>query len=107
MWLLAHLYEPLIDDNSSGVIGCIAILKALREMVRQGKIRLKYSVRVVFASEMYGFAAMADHYGGDLSQRTIGAINMDGMNASKEKAVKKAREKRSPAIESVEMEKVQ
>lgn len=89
VWLLAHLYEPLIDDNSSGVIGCIAILKALREMVRQGKIRLKYSVRVVFASEMYGFAAMADHYGGDLSQRTIGAINMDGMNASKEKAVKK------------------
>lgn len=89
VWLLAHLYEPLIDDNSSGVIGCIAILKALRELVRQGKIHLKYSVRVVFAAEMYGFSAMAEHYGGDLSGRTVGAINMDGMNASKEKAVKK------------------
>lgn len=74
IWVVSHLYEPLIDDNSNGVIGSIAILKALRD----SGVKLKYSVRVVFASEMYGFAAVAEHFGGDLSSRVIGAINTDG-----------------------------
>ena len=82
VWLLSHLYEPLIDDNSNGVIGSIEILKILRELTRQGKINLKYSVRVVFAAEQYGFAAVADAFGGDLSGKTIGGSNTDGMFAS-------------------------
>ncbi len=74
IWIVSHLYEPLIDDNANGVIGSIGILKALRD----SGSRLKYSVRVVFASEMYGFAAVSEHFGGDLSSRVIGAINTDG-----------------------------
>lgn len=85
VWILAHMYEPLIDDNINGVIGSIAILKALRTMQAAGQIQLKYSVRVVFASEMYGFAAAAEYFGGDLSKRAIGAINIDGVPGSKEK----------------------
>lgn len=83
-WLCAHLYEPLIDDDSNGVIGSIAILKALRQMRDEGKIRLRYSVRVVFASEMYGFAAFAD-FMGNMSGRAIGGMNMDGTNAGFDK----------------------
>lgn len=86
IWMLAHLYEPLIDDNSNGVVGCIGILKALKEMVNAGEIKLKYSVRVVFAAEVYGFAAAAEHFGGDLSSRAIGAINVDGIPGSVDKA---------------------
>ena len=81
IWMLAHLYEPLVDDNSNGVIGCVGILKCLRELKKQRK--LKYSVRVIFAAEMYGFAAMADYFGGNLEDKTIGAINMDGIHGAK------------------------
>ena len=77
IWINAHLYEPLIDDNSNGIIAAIAALKCLRKLSEQRK--LKYSVRVVFASEMYGFAAVAEHFGGDLTDKTIGGINFDGI----------------------------
>lgn len=85
IWVIAHMYEPLIDDNANGVIGSIAILKALKSLAESGDIHLKYSVRVVFAGEQYGTAAAAEHFGGNLSQRAIGAINIDGMPGSVEK----------------------
>jgi len=81
IWLLAHLYEPLVDDNSNGVIACVGVLKCLRELAKQKK--LKYSVRVIFGAEMYGFAAVAEHFGGKLEDKTIGAINMDGIHGAK------------------------
>jgi len=85
IWVMAHMYEPLIDDNANGVIGSVAMLKAIRKMADERLIDLKYSVRVVFASEVYGFAAAAEYYGGDLSARCIAGINMDGLPASVEK----------------------
>ena len=81
VWLQAHLYEPLIDDNSNGVIGCIGVLKCLRRLQEQRK--LKYSVRVIFGAEMYGFAAYADYRGGNVEDITVGAINMDGIHGAK------------------------
>lgn len=88
VWLNAHLYEPLIDDNASGVIGSIALMKALRQLQAEGKIHLKYSVRCVFASEMYGFAAFAEHFG-EMKSTTLGGIVMDGLLASTDKTVMK------------------
>ena len=82
IWIVSHMYEPLIDDNANGVIGSIAILNALRLL----KPKLKYSVRVVFAAEYYGFAAVAEHFGGDLSKRTIGGLNTDGLTCSFDKS---------------------
>jgi len=82
IWILSHTCEPLIDDNPNGVIGSIAILKALRKFAEAGKIKLKYSIRLVFASEMYGMSAVAEHFGGNLSKRCIGAINTDGTEAT-------------------------
>ena len=85
VWVLSHLYEPLIDDNSNGVIGSIAILKTLKKMQDEGKLKLKYGIRLVFASEMYGMSAVAETYGGDLSKRCIGAVNTDGIAAGTDK----------------------
>ena len=90
IWIVSHLYEPLVDDNSAGVIGSIAIIKAIREMVKRGDFSLKYSIRVVFAGEMYGIAAVCEHFGGDLSQITIGGINTDGTISSLDKSQKKS-----------------
>lgn len=87
VWMVGHLYEPLIDDNTNGVIGSIEILKVLRDMAAAGEIKLKYSVRVIFASEMYGFAAATEYFGGDLNGRVLGAINMDGITGSYDKSV--------------------
>jgi len=84
VWMVAHLHEPLIDDNSSGVVGCIAIMNAMRRLAAEGKLKLKYSVRVVFASEMYGFAAYTE-YIGEGRKKVLGAINMDGLVASTDK----------------------
>ncbi len=89
VWVLSHLYEPLIDDNSNGVIGSIAILKTLKKMQDEGKIKLKYGIRLVFASEMYGMSAVAETYGGNLSKRCIGAVNTDGIAASTDKTIDK------------------
>ncbi len=86
IWIMAHMYEPLIDDDANGVIGSIGILKALRTLSEEGKLNLKYSVRVIFASEMYGYAAYADSRGGDLSDICIGGINTDGITSSTDKS---------------------
>ncbi len=84
VWIFAHLYEPLINDNSAGIIGATAVAKKIREMVASGRIApLEFSIRLVFGMEFYGFCATAEHFGGNLRNRTIAAINMDGMPLGK------------------------
>ncbi|MBQ2743294.1 MAG: AAC(3) family N-acetyltransferase, partial [Oscillospiraceae bacterium] len=87
IWIMAHMYEPLIDDDANGVIGSIGILKALRTLSEEGKLKLKYSIRVIFASEMYGYAAYADLRGGNLSNICIGGINTDGITSAIDKSM--------------------
>lgn len=80
LWVLAHLYEPLADDNSAGVISAVAIARALKRLAGRGAIPpLRFTLRLVFASEMYGFAAFSEHIGGYLGDKAIGAINLDGL----------------------------
>ncbi len=86
VWVIAHTCEPLVDDDANGVIASIQILKALRSLADSGKIKLRYSVRVVFASELYGMSALCEYYGGDLSERAIGGVNMDGFTSTVDKA---------------------
>jgi len=89
IWVVSHMYEPLIDDNANGVVGSIALLKAIKQLADEGKIHLRYSIRLVFAGEMYGVAALAEHFGGDLSKRTIGGLNTDGITSSFDKSKNK------------------
>ena len=85
LWLIAHLYEPIATDNSCGVISAIAIAKLLRKLASEGKIpKLKYTLRLVFSMELYGTSAAADYFGGYLGDKTIGALNIDGMPITKE-----------------------
>ena len=82
-WMFAHNGEPLEDDNSSGVVTCINAMLQIRRAVEEKKIPpLKYSLRIVFAPELYGNAAMAVRFGGCLRERCIGAFNADGMPIS-------------------------
>ena len=70
IWLLAHTFEPLLDDDSSGVIAGIEIAK---EILKAGTP--EYSLRLVFAMELYGYAAFHANFKG----KVIGAANIDSL----------------------------
>ena len=77
VWLISHLYEPLADDNSSGVCACIEIAKQLKRLISSGVIpKPEHTLRIVFSLEFHGFAAFTDQIKG---KKVIGAINMDAM----------------------------
>ncbi|MDD3694695.1 MAG: AAC(3) family N-acetyltransferase [Lentisphaeria bacterium] len=81
-WILAHLFEPLSDDNSTGVVAAIEIAKAIKNLSAEGKLpALEFSIRLLFGAELYGFAAFAEHFGGRLRDKTIGAVNLDSLMA--------------------------
>lgn len=83
LWLLSHLYEPLPDDNSAGTIASIETARALMRLVAAGRLPPpRFTLRLVFGLEMYGFAAYAHRRGGRLRNRVIGALNMDGLPVS-------------------------
>jgi len=47
---MAHLYEPLSDDNSTGVAGAIEIVRIIKKMIAQKELpELEFSIRVVCA----------------------------------------------------------
>lgn len=84
VWLLAHLYEPFEIDNSIGVISLIYAVKKVQELIDQGILPpLQFSLRLVFAMEHYGFAAVAEHFGGRLHDRVWGAFNSDSIFGAK------------------------
>lgn len=78
LWMLAHTCEPFAVDDCLGVIGGIGVVKTMGKMIEEGILPpLEFSIRLVFAMEVYGFAAVADRFGGNLSNRAFGGINMD------------------------------
>ena len=67
--LLAHMYEPFLSDDCSGVASAIEIGRIIKE----SGIKLKKSLRVVFSFEHYGFIFyMARH-----KHNLKAAMNMD------------------------------
>ena len=79
-WIFAHLYEPLSNDNSSGVACAMEIAKYI---MSQGTP--EFSLRVIFGLELYGFAAYAVLRGGDcnMSSKVVGGIDCDAMYLTK------------------------
>ena len=67
--ILAHMYEPFLSDDCSGVASGIEIGR----MLLQSKLKLKRSLRVVFSFEHYGFAA----YFASCKHQLKAAMNMD------------------------------
>lgn len=76
VWILAHLFEPMLNDDCMGVMAGIEVAKQI-----MAKGTPDYSVRLVFAMELYGFAAYAASRGGDLKGQVIGGCNLDSMCA--------------------------
>lgn len=73
-WIFAHLYEPLGNDNSSGVA---AAMETARLIMEEGTP--EFSLRLLFGLEMYGFAAYASTRGENLSREVVGGINYDAL----------------------------
>ena len=74
VWLLAHAYEPLLNDDSNGIV---AAIEAARQVMAEGTP--EYSLRLVFAMELYGFAAFHANFKG----KVIGACNIDSLPSSR------------------------
>ena len=72
VWLIAHTFEPLLDDDSSGVIAGIEIA---RQIMLKGTP--EYTLRLVFAMEVYGYAAYVASRGENLKNEVIGGCNID------------------------------
>lgn len=78
-WILAHLYEPLSNDNSMGVA---AAIETARLIMAQGQP--EFSLRLLFGAEYYGFAFYAARRGEFLGGEVIGGIDYDAMYARRE-----------------------
>ena len=78
VWLSAHLYEPLADDNSTGIS---AVLESARTILANGTP--EFTVRLLFGMEVYGFAAYAAMRRLPLHKEVLGGINHDGVCCKK------------------------
>lgn len=88
VWLYAHLYEPLADDNSDGVISALEIARVMKRLIRKKVLPPpRFTLRLVFAMEMYGLSAFVEKSGGYMRDRVIGAMNLDGLPVSTSKQV--------------------
>ena len=76
VWILAHLYEPMADDDSCGVAAAVEIARSFI-----GGKRPAYTVRVLFGLEHYGYAWYLSRFGTCLRDRVVGALNVDSLAA--------------------------
>ncbi|MCM8816802.1 MAG: AAC(3) family N-acetyltransferase [Candidatus Omnitrophica bacterium] len=51
---LAHLYEPMITDNATGVAGLIELCRVFNQMINEKKIIPEIGIRFLFSMERYG-----------------------------------------------------
>ncbi len=72
IWLLAHLYEPMADDDAFGVV---AAIESAEKIMARGQP--EFSLHLIFALELYGYAAYAATRGENLRPQVAGALNLD------------------------------
>lgn len=88
VWLYAHLYEPLADDNSNGVISALEIARVMKRLIRKKVLPPpRFTLRLVFAMEMYGMSAFVEKSGGYMRDKVIGAMDFDGLPVSTSKGI--------------------
>lgn len=79
--MIAHIYEPMPNDNAMGAAGILEIVRSIQLLMRQGVLGpIKRDIRVVFSMEMCGLSAFLDSHPKVRSQ-AIGAVNIDGIGA--------------------------
>ena len=77
--LLAHIYEPFPADDAVGFAGCVEAGRILKQLSETGKLKLRRSLRVVFAMERYGFFAFFDR---ERCRKIFAGQNMDAFCSS-------------------------
>ncbi|MBR2426304.1 MAG: AAC(3) family N-acetyltransferase [Lentisphaeria bacterium] len=75
VWLMAHLFEPLPDHNSTGVIAGIEVA---RQIMKMGVP--EYSLRLIFTMKQCGYAAFHNQFRG----KVIGGSNIDSLPSGKD-----------------------
>jgi len=71
---LAHLYEPMITDNATGVAGLIEICRVINELIKSKKFIPDVGIRFLFSMERYGMAQFFEK-----KHNVIYAFNVDGI----------------------------
>ncbi len=79
VWLMAHLYEPLPDDNSTGVACAIEVAQVIQSILKEEGCIPRFTLRVVCGLEMYGFSAYAAARGTNLRDQVLCALNLDAL----------------------------
>ena len=69
--LLAHIYEPFVNDDAAGFASCVELGRQLVER----KVKLKRTLRVVFSMELYGTSAYLKERGAKI----VVAASCDGI----------------------------
>lgn len=60
IWLAAHLYEPLANDNCGGAAISMEVLRVLKDLIERGEMpRPERTIRAAMTLELYGFTALA------------------------------------------------
>ena len=78
VWIYAHMYEPLSDDDANGIV---AGIECARRIMAKGTP--EYSIRLVFAMELYGYMAYVASRGNYLRDQVIGGCNFDALGCVK------------------------
>ena len=74
VWIYAHMYEPLSNDDANGVV---AGIETARRIMERGTP--EYSIRLLFAMELYGYMAYVAEQGNFLRDKVIGGCNFDAL----------------------------
>ncbi len=85
--LLAHLYEPFLNDDAIGGAALIEIARLLSNLIKDGKLSpLKRGIRFLISQERYGFAQFFQEK--ERREKILAAINMDAISCDYRKTGK-------------------
>jgi len=72
--LLAHMYEPMITDNATGVSGLIEICRIINQLINEKKFYPDTGIRFLFSMERYGMMEFFER-----KHNVVYAFNVDGI----------------------------
>ncbi len=94
--LLAHLYEPMLNDDAIGGAALIEIARLLNKLIKDKKVPpLKRGIRFLISQERYGFAQFFAEKKN--RKRIIAAVNMDDFSTDYRKTDKPINVRMNPA----------
>lgn len=71
---LAHLYEPMLTDNATGVAGLIELCRVFNSLIENNEFMPEISIRFLFSMERYGMMEFFER-----KHNVIYAFNVDSI----------------------------